>query len=144
MSNGISVGLTIIKRWEQCRLRAFIPIPDDPWTVGWGATGPGIDSSTRWTQEEADADLSNRVSILASQLRGAIKLVCTDNQLGAIISLAYNEGIHTIIESTLLKKFNAGDIQGAADEFLRWNMAHGKIVKGLENRRRDERNVFLT
>lgn len=144
MSNTITVGMGIIQRWEKCRLKAFIPVPGDPPTVGWGATGPGITIDTEWTQQQADADLANRCAIIASQLRTGIKVPTTDNQFGAIMSLAYNEGISAILGSTLLRKLNAGDIQGAANQFLVWTMAHGKELQGLLNRRKDERNVFLT
>ncbi|MCD9436513.1 lysozyme, partial [Klebsiella pneumoniae] len=46
--------------------------------------------------------------------------------------------------STLLKKLNAGDIKGAADEFLRWNKSGGKVLNGLTRRREAERALFLS
>lgn len=144
MANGVLVGMTIIKRWEQCRLNAFIPIPGDPPTIGWGATGPLVKMGDVWTQEEADADLTNRCNVLASQINNGLTAEATDNQFGAMLSLAYNTGIGNFLSSTLLRKFNLGDVQGAADQFLVWKMAHGQVVQGLLNRREDERNVFLT
>ena len=144
MANGVLVGLTLIKRWEQCRLNAFIPIPGDPPTIGWGATGPTIKMGDVWTQEEADSDLANRCAVLASQIHSGLTQSITDNQFGAMLSLAYNIGIGNFLSSTLLRKFNAEDVQGAADQFLVWKMAHGQVVQGLLNRREDERNVFLT
>lgn len=144
MPDGIYQGKVIIKRWESCRLIAFKPIPTDSWTIGWGATGPGITEGLVWDQEQADADLDNRCARLASQLRPIIKWAVTDNQFGACLSLAYNIGYGAFSNSTLLKKLNAGDIAGAADQFLAWNKSAGQFLQGLLNRRKDERNLFLT
>lgn len=60
------------------------------------------------------------------------------------MSFAYNIGSRALSTSTLLKKLNAGDIKGAADEFLRWNKAGGKILNGLTCRREAERALFLS
>jgi lysozyme len=57
-------------------------------------------------------------------------------------SLAYNIGVKAFTNSTLLRKFNAGDLAGAAAEFPRWNRAAGKVMRGLTNRRLDEQEVF--
>ncbi|EBY2991617.1 lysozyme, partial [Salmonella enterica subsp. enterica serovar Typhimurium] len=46
--------------------------------------------------------------------------------------------------STLLRKLNSGDYAGAADEFLRWNKAGGKVLNGLTRRREAERALFLS
>lgn len=143
MPDGIYAGKVIIKRWEQCRLVAFKPIPTDPWTIGWGATGTGIVEGLVWDQGQADADLDNRCARLASQLRPIIKWPVTGNQFGACLSLAYNIGISAFTNSTLLKKLNAGDIAGTADQFLVWNKSAGQFLQGLMNRRKDERNLFL-
>lgn len=144
MDNGIVVGMGIIKKWEKCRLHAFRPIPGDPWTIGWGATGEGINANTVWTQEEADVMLEDACETRAKLLRSVLKVPITDNQFGALLSLSYNENVYAILKSTLIRKLNAGDTQGAADEFLRWDFAHGREIQGLKNRREDERNVFLT
>ncbi|MDW1238129.1 glycoside hydrolase family protein, partial [Klebsiella pneumoniae] len=48
-------------------------------------------------------------------------------------------------ETTLtMKKLNAGDVNGAADAFLSWNRSGGKVMAGLTNRRKAEREVFLS
>ena len=69
---------------------------------------------------------------------------CAQCQFDALVCLAFNVGVSALAASTLLKKFLAGDIQGAADEFLKWNKAispdiHKKIeIKGLTLRRQAE------
>lgn len=146
MPNGISAGITLIKRWEQCRLVAY-PDPatgNDPWTIGWGATGPDIVKGTIWTQEQADADLWNRISLLANKMHDAITYDPTEGEFGAMLSLAYNIGFTAFQNSTLLRLFNEGEVQQAADAFLSWDHAGGRVMQGLLNRRKDERNVFLS
>lgn len=142
--NNTYQGLVIIKRWEQCKLRAYKPLPTDKWTIGWGATGPNIVEGTVWTQEQADADLANRIILLANQLALVIKVPVNDNQFGAMLSLTYNIGITAFTHSTLLKLLNQGDTQGASQQFLVWNKSGGKYVQGLMNRREDEQNLFNT
>ena len=68
----------------------------------------------------------------------------TQGQFDALVSFAYNVGSRALSTSTLLKKLNAGDIKGAADEFLRWNKSGGKVMPGLTNRRKAERALFLS
>lgn len=144
MGNCVQIAQGIIKDWEKCRLIAYKPIPTDPWTIGWGATGPAIGQGTMWTQEEADADLNNRVNTLASQVRSAIIAPATDNQLAAMIDLAYNIGINAFKNSTLVRLFNGGSTSAAAEQFLVWDKSGGEYLQGLENRREAEYHVFLT
>jgi GH24 family phage-related lysozyme (muramidase) len=59
------------------------------------------------------------------------------------VSFTYNLGATNFSGSTLLKKLNAGEIQVAADEFLRWHKAGGQVLFGLIRRRAYERDLFL-
>lgn len=65
-------------------------------------------------------------------------------QFDALVSFTYNLGARSLSTSTLLRKLNAGDYAGAADEFLRWNKAGGKVLTGLTRRREAERALFLS
>jgi hypothetical protein len=65
------------------------------------------------------------------------------NQFDALVCFAYNVGLGALHGSTLLKKVNTGDFDGAADEFLKWNHAGGVVVPGLTRRRQAERSLFL-
>lgn len=67
----------------------------------------------------------------------------SQNQFDALVSLVYNIGETAFSNSTLLKKLNAKDYQGAADQFPRWNKGGGQVLKGLVRRRADERDLFL-
>lgn len=136
-------ALALIKEFEGCKLEAY-PDPGtggDPWTIGWGATGAGIAKGVRWTQVQADARLAEDVArFMAAVVKAAP--VATDNQRGAMASLAYNIGIKAFQDSTLLKLHNAGNYAAAADQFKRWNKAGGRILAGLTRRRAAEEKVY--
>lgn len=142
--SALAYAVSLIKKWEGCKLAAY-PDPGtggDPWTIGYGATGPGIKKGVTWTQAQADDRLALDVDRFLKGVRSVLKRPATDPQLGAMTSLAYNIGVKAFTNSTLLRKFNAGDKAGAAAEFARWNRAGGKVMRGLSNRRADELRVF--
>jgi lysozyme len=135
----------LIQSFEGCKLTAY-PDPATggaPWTIGYGATGPGITKGTVWTQAQADADLLARVQALGLFIDSEVKIHLTDDEKAALISFTYNVGRGNFDHSTLLKKLNAGDIEGAAKEFLKWNLAAGKVMAGLTKRRSGEMAEFL-
>jgi lysozyme len=67
----------------------------------------------------------------------------SQNQLDSLVSFSFNLGLGTLQRSTLRQKHNRGDYAGAADEFLKYTKAGGKVLKGLVNRRNDERVLYL-
>lgn len=143
--SALAHAVALIKKWEGCKLEAY-PDPGTggaPWTIGYGATGPGIVKGVRWTQRQADDRLAVDVDRFLKGVRSVLKKPASDSQLGAMTSLAYNIGVGAFRDSTLLRKFNAGDIAGAAEQFARWNRAGGRVMQGLSNRRADERRVFV-
>ena len=145
MTDAIDIAIALCKKWEGCRLTAY-PDPvsgGDPWTIGYGATGPDIHERLVWTQQQADDDLVDRIESLSHQLFPYITFTASENQLGAVLDLAYNEGAEAIIDSTLVRLMNQGDMNGAGNQFLRWDMAQGREIQGLLNRRKDERRVFF-
>ncbi|QNQ08279.1 lysozyme [Sphingomonas alpina] len=134
-----------IKGFEQCRLSAYLPTPDDVPTIGWGTTGPGIRLGLVWTQAQADtafaADLDQFGGRVAALL-GATPT--TQSQYDAMVSLAYNIGTTAFANSTLLRLHRAGDPAGAAEQFARWNRQAGTVLNGLTRRRAAERALYLT
>jgi len=137
--------MELIKGFEGCSLRAY-PDPAtgaEPWTIGYGATGPGIRPGAVWTQEQAEEDLRKRVIDLAAFIDREINIILTDEELAALISFTYNVGKGAFDSSTLRKKINAQDIEEAAKEFPRWNKAAGKVLAGLTKRRSAEMAQFL-
>ncbi|MEG5623927.1 lysozyme, partial [Enterobacter hormaechei] len=79
-----------------------------------------------------------------SDVSRLVKVGLTQGQFDALVSFTYNLGARSLSTSTLLRKLNAGDYAGAADEFLRWNKAGGKVLNGLTRRREAERALFLS
>jgi lysozyme len=143
-------GLALIKRFEGCARKRrdgrFDAYPDpgtggDPWTIGWGATGPGIRKGTIWTQHECDARLEGDVARHAADVARAIgKAPTTQAQFDALVSFHYNTG--AIGRATLTRLHVAGDHAGAAREFNRWVRAGGRIMAGLVRRRDAEVSLY--
>lgn len=138
-------GREFIKGFEQLRLKAY-PDPGTggkPWTIGWGHT-KGVMQGDRITQEQAEQFFSDDLAVFELTVNSAIKRPMTQNQFDAMVSLAFNIGGPNFAQSTLVKKFNAGDVQGAADQFPRWKFANGNEMLGLIKRRATEREMFLS
>jgi lysozyme len=64
-------------------------------------------------------------------------------QFDALVSFAFNVGLGNLQRSSLRMKHNRGDFDEAADEFMKWSKAGGKVLKGLVNRRLDEQRLYL-
>ncbi|SAQ49177.1 lysozyme [Klebsiella oxytoca] len=143
-------GIALIKGFEGCRLTAY-PDPGTggaPWTIGYGWTypvdGKPIKPGMKIDQATADRLLKTGLVSYENDVLKLVKVKLTQNQFDALVSFAYNVGSRALSTSTLLKKLNAGDIKGAADEFLRWNKSVKEVMPGLTNRRKAEREVFLS
>lgn len=144
--SALAHALAIIRKWEGCKLVAY-PDPGTggaPWTVGWGATGPGIGPGTVWTQAQADERLAQDVERFMAGVQRVLTREPSDNELAAMTSLAYNIGLGAFERSTLLRFLNAGDKANAAKQFDVWRRAGGRVMQGLVNRRADERKLFET
>jgi lysozyme len=140
-----AAGQNLIKSFEGCKLAAY-PDPatgGDPWTVGFGATGPEIVRGVVWTQAQADArfieDINRFAAGVESLLGGA---PTTDNEFSAMVSLAYNVGLGNFRTSTLLRLHKEGDTVGAKAQFARWSRANGQVMRGLERRREAEAQLY--
>lgn len=110
-------------------------------TIGYGRT-TGVRLGQKITQAQADAWLVQEYDTFEAQVRALVKVPLTANQLGALTSFAYNLGVGALRSSTLLKKLNAGDYQGAGAEFAKWVKAGGKTLTGLVRRRAAEAALF--
>ena len=138
--------LSLIKTFEGCKLTAY-PDPatgGDPWTIGFGHTGPEVAKGKTITQAEADAYLYKDVQHFCDKVNGMITFEPTQGEIDALTSFAYNCGPANLKSSTLLRKANEGDIKGAAEEFFKWSKANGKTMNGLTRRRAAERELFLS
>ena len=148
MNNRISkVGIDLIKSFEGCYLKAY-KCPAGVWTIGWGTTesinGVKPHEGMIITQKQADDLLIKNLKSYENTVNKYVTYTkLNQNQFDALVSFTYNCGAGALQKSTLLQKLNKGDVQGAADEFLRWNKANGKTLNGLTRRREAERKLFL-
>ena len=137
-----AAGLELIKSFEGLRLNAYLDAVG-VWTIGYGHTrtaGPGQSVSFAG----ATALLREDVATFEKAVTQAVRVPITANQYAALVSFAYNVGSGALNSSTLLRRLNAGDTYGAANEFLRWNRAGGRALAGLTRRREAERVLFLS
>lgn len=139
-------GLDLIKQFEGLRLTAY----DDGvgvWTIGYGTikypNGTRVKRGNKITQAQADEYMANDVSVFERAVNRLVKVPLTQNQYDALVSFTYNLGETNLSTSTLLRKLNAKDYKGAAEQFERWNKAGGKVMKGLTRRRIAEKELFL-
>lgn len=140
------VGIDLIKEFEGLKLETYV-CSGGKNTIGYGTTkinGVNVKKGMTISVEQAEEFLKKDLEVFENAVKSAVKLPINQNQFDALVSFTYNLGGGNLNRSTLLRKLNAGDIQGAADEFLKWNKAGGKVLKGLERRRRAERKLFLS
>ena len=130
-------ALVGIASWEGFRSTAYIPIPGDVPTIGFGTTA-GVKMGDTIDPVKA----LQRKIVDISKFEGALKQCVTaplaQHEYDAYLSLAYNIGPTAFCNSTLVRKLNSQDYEGACKEILRWNRAGGKVVQGLSNRRKAE------
>lgn len=135
-------GLQLIKDFEGCRLVVYADAAGYP-TVGYGHMDFSLVLGNKITQAEAEELLRSDLQKFEDGVSELLVEEYTANQFSAMVSLAFNIGLGAFKKSTLLRKFNAGDILGAAAEFHKWNKAGGKVLKGLVRRRQAEARLFL-
>lgn len=133
-------GLALIKESEGLRLQAY-RCPADVPTIGYGSTGPHVRMGMTITEAEAEdllvKDLA-RFEKVIDEIGGAM----TQGQFDALVSLAFNVGGSAVARSTLLTMHKAGDYEGAAKQFARWNRAGGRVLAGLTRRRAAEAALY--
>ena len=140
-----SEGIALIKEFEGLSLTAY-PDPGtggEPWTIGYGHTG-GVKEGDVITQDQADEFLRKDIRNFEKCVNTYVNVPITQSQFDALVAFCFNVGCGNFKKSTLLAKLNAEDDVGAADEFLRWNRAGGKVMAGLTRRREAERALFLS
>lgn len=139
-------GVNLICGFEGLVLKAY----DDGvgvWTIGYGTTiypnGIKVKKGDVCTLEQAKSYMAHDLKKFEQTVNTAVAVPLNQNQFDALVSLTYNIGIAAFKNSTLLKKLNAKDYVGAANQFDVWNKAGGKVMQGLVNRRKSEKGVFL-
>jgi lysozyme len=134
-------AIDMIKSFEGLYLKSYLDSVGVP-TIGWGNTGPDIHLGMIWTEPECEARLKLELDQMIGRITPMIKVALSDNEFSALVSFSYNLGAGSLHGSTLLKLINSGDIDGAANEFVKWDHAGGKELAGLKRRRLAEAALF--
>lgn len=138
--------IDMIKKHEALRLKAYLPTPYDVWTIGWGHTSTARKGMVI-TEAQAEKLLRQDLAWVRAVIAKEVKVPLSQPQYDALASFIFNLGGANFKSSTLLRRLNASDYLGAANEFLKWDKQRqgGKLVtlRGLTRRRREERVLFL-
>ena len=143
-------GAALVKAFESCMravpggFQAYFD-PVQVLTIGWGHTndnGRQFNTSSIWTQQECDDEFLKDMAIFVKAVNDLVEVPINQDQFDALVSFAFNVGADSLKNSTLLKKLNAKDYAGAAQEFKRWNKAKGRVLPGLTRRRACEALLF--
>lgn len=136
-------GLDLIKSFEGVRYKRYQDVVGK-WTIGYGhLIVPGDVFVEPINPGAAIALLKKDLCRTEQGVNQAVRSPITQHQFDALVSFTFNLGIGSLKKSRLLRLLNLGDLKGAADQFLVWNKAGGKVVEGLNRRRKAERALFL-
>lgn len=145
-------GKILIRKFEGCSLVAY-KCPAGKYTIGYGSTFYADGSPVR---EGDKIDMATANQLFDKVVEGFEKQVrlllgttlCTTlpaKAIDALVSFAYNVGTGAFAKSTLLKKIKSdkNDVVAIEAEFMKWTKANGKVLKGLERRRKEESNMYI-
>lgn len=135
------IGIDLIRQFEGERLSAYLCPAGIP-TIGVGHTGPDVHMGMRITAAQSEALLKQDLAKFETGVEKLVTHPITQDQFDALVSFSFNLGLGALKGSTLLKKLNAGDFQGASNEFSKWVNAGGQRLQGLVRRRAAEQMLF--
>lgn len=133
-------GIELLKQFEGLRLNAYRDSAG-VLTIGYGST-TDVEPGDSITPEGAERLLREDLKNAERAVEQLVTVPLNANQHAALVSFVFNLGFGNLASSTLLKRLNAGDYQGAQQEFGRWIYANGKVMAGLERRRNAEAQLF--
>jgi len=142
-------GANLIKHFESCmkncgpdRYTSY-KCPAGVLTIGWGTTNKAkFKAGDVWSMAQCNAAFVDDMRVYESEVKRLVKVALTQWQYDALVSFCYNCGAGNLAKSTLLKKVNAKNFEGAALEFQKWNKGGGKVLTGLVRRRASEALLF--
>jgi lysozyme len=135
-------GLSLIKRYENLRLAAYKPTPNDVWTIGYGHTR-GVGPGDTCTEQQANAWLREDCRAAEQAVLG-LDVKLTQSMFDALVSLVFNVGPGAIApNSTIGRTLREGNIYLAWAGFALWRKQSGKDLLGLARRRANEMALFL-
>ena len=132
-----AVGLVSLLGYEGYSSQAYIPLKGDVPTIGFGTT-EGVKIGDTITPEKAVERAYRDIYKTETAIHKCVNVPLTQKEYDAYTSLAYNIGTSAFCKSTLVKRLNARDYDGACSEIKRWVYFKGKVNQGLVNRREKE------
>jgi len=152
-------AIAMIKHHEGVRQKAY-RCPAKLWTIGVGhvlypeqgklklddrmSVPLRPEDDRAFSMDEVDGILRSDLARFERGVAQYITVPLTQGMFDGLVSFSFNVGLGTLQRSTLRQKLNRGDKAGAAEELMKYCMAGGKILKGLQNRRIDERALFMS
>jgi len=152
-------AIEVIKHHEGVRFKPY-RCPAKLWTVGVGhvlypdqakipldkrdAYPLRAEDNRTFSKEEVDGILRIDLARFEQGVTKYITVPLSQGMFDCLCSFSFNVGLGTLQRSTLRQKLNRGDKEGAAEELMKYCMAGGKVLKGLQNRRIDERAMFMS
>lgn len=137
-----AAGLVGILGYEGYSENAYIPVPGDVPTIGFGST-EGVKIGDTITPDRAVERAWRDILEVETEIHQCVHVPLSQGEYDAFTSFAYNVGSQAFCSSTLVKKLNAGDYKGACEELRRWVFVKGKKVQGLVNRREKEYQICI-
>ena len=155
-------GLKLIKHYEGCRLKPYL-CPANLWTIGYGSvlypeqakipsTVEGMikrrayplkaEHNRQWSQKEVDDLLKHDLTRFERGVTLYVPVPLRPNEFSALVSFAFNLGNGVLQRSTVRSALLRGDKKAAMESLVKYCRAGGKILKGLQTRRLDERALF--
>jgi lysozyme len=140
-------GLDLLKNWEKGHNNRFADVsykcPGGKNTIGWGHVILATDNIKQPICEtQATELLLKDIKIAEDAVNKKVNMILTQNQFDALVCFVFNVGASNFIKSTLLKVLNDGLLDKVPTQFMRWVYANKVFVKGLENRRKAEVNLW--
>lgn len=134
-------GLNLIKHFEGLRLKAYQD-QRGIWTIGYGHTGADVEPDMEINEAMAETLLQKDLHHAENGLTAAVRGPVSSNQFSALVSFAFNVGLHACISSHLMGYVNSGDFEAAANQFPLWDKCAGQVDAGLLKRREAEEALF--
>jgi lysozyme len=134
-------GVGFIQSWEGTEEVAYLDSVGVP-TICTGSTR-NVFIGQRASLADCEQRLLEDTSYAGKAVQRCVQARLTQGQYDALVSLSFNIGGGATCTSTLVRKLNQGDCRGAAEQFLRWDHAGGKRLRGLTNRRAAESAQFI-
>jgi len=137
-----AAGLVALASWEAFRAEPYLDI-GGVWTDGFGNTN-NVQAGKSVSVPQALNQLLINVRTAEGAVNTCITKPMTQGEYDAFVKFTFNVGNSAFCNSTLVRKFNAGDNVGACNELMRWVYVKGQRVQGLANRREAERKLCLS